>query len=325
MQILQSIAGLRLLPAGAIVSIGNFDGVHRGHAHILQTAHILRGQSSGQVAVVTFEPHPLTVLRPEKAQPRLTPVTRKRELLAEAGVDYLVELPPTPELLDLTAEQFWRILRDDVRPAYLVEGSSFYFGKGREGSVKKLIEWSSGTPVRVKVVEPLSVVLLNLTIVPASSSLVRWLLANGRAREAAICLGRGYELEGPVISGHRRGRTIGVPTANLQISDQLVPADGVYSGRSTVDGISYPAAVSIGTLPTFNGDKRQIEAHLIGYEGNLYGRTLRVELTDWLREQRKFANVDALVAAIGLDLEETQVRANWKAQRPIGSEQIAHQ
>lgn len=319
MQIFQSIAGLRQLPPGAIVSIGNFDGVHRGHAHILRTAHILRGQSSAKVAVVTFEPHPLTVLRPEKAQPRLTPLARKRELLAEGGVDYLVELPPTPELLDLTAEQFWRILRDDVRPSYLVEGSSFYFGKGRQGSVEKLIEWSAGTPVRVKVVQPLSVVLLNLAIVSASSSLARWLLVNGRARDAAICLGRGYELEGPVISGHRRGRIIGVPTANLQITDQLVPADGVYSGRSTVDSVTYPAAISIGTLPTFNGDTRQIEAHLIGYAGDLYGRTLRVELTDWLREQRKFADVETLVAAIGIDLEETRDRATLRPERPIGA------
>lgn len=318
MQILQSIAGLRQLPPGAIVSIGNFDGVHRGHAHILRTAHVLRSKSGAGVAVVTFEPHPLTLLRPEKAPPRLTAVARKRALLAEAGVDYLVELPPTPELLDLTAEQFWRILRDDVRPAYLVEGSSFYFGKGRQGTVEKLLEWSAESSVRVKVVEPLSVVLLNLAIVPASSSLVRWLLANGRVRDAAICLGRGYELEGPVISGHRRGRTIGVPTANLQITDQLVPADGVYSGRSTLDGVTYPAAVSIGSLPTFDGDTQQIEAHLIGYDGDLYGRTIRVELTDWLREQRKFAHIEALVAAIGKDLNETRARIDWRPDRAIG-------
>ncbi len=253
-----------------------------------------------------------------KAPPRLTPPAAKRALLAEAGVDHLVELPPTPELLDLTAEQFWRILRDDVQPAWLVEGSSFYFGKGREGTVEKLLEWSSGTSVRVKVVEPLSVVLLNLAIVPASSSLVRWLLANGRARDAAICLGRGYELDGPVISGHRRGRNLGVPTANLSITDQLVPADGVYSGRSTIDGVTWPAAVSIGSLPTFDGTSRQIEAHLIGFAGDLYGRTIRVELTDWLREQRKYPDIDALVAAIGKDLEETRVRTTWRPDRAIG-------
>ena len=317
MQILPGIPGLRALPGGAVMSIGNFDGVHRGHAHILRTAKNLAAAEQTGVVVVTFEPHPLTVLRPEKAPPRLTPVELKRKLLIEAGVDYLVELPPTPEVLDLTAEQFWQVLRDEVRPAHLVEGSSFYFGKGRGGSVQTLREWSAGTSVQVEVVEPFSIVLLNLAVVPASSSLIRWLLTNGRVRDAAICLGRGYELAGEVVGGHQRGRTIGVPTANLRIVDQVVPADGVYSGRSTVDGVTYPAAVSIGTLPTFEESARQIEAHLIGFNGDLYGRTVGVELTDWLREQRRYADVDALVVQIRQDVRETTARRTLQPQQPI--------
>jgi riboflavin kinase/FMN adenylyltransferase len=319
MQILEGISGLRQLPPGAIVSIGNFDGLHRGHRHILQSARALGSAAHAGVAVVTFEPHPLTVLRPEKAPPRLTPRDLKRALLDEAGVDYLVELPPTPEVLDLTAEQFWQILRDEVRPAHLVEGSSFYFGKGRGGSARKLCEWSMGTGVRVDIVDPCSVVLLNLAIVPASSSLIRWLLGNGRVRDAAICLGRGYDLVGEVVGGHRRGRTLGVPTANLRIIDQVVPADGVYSGRSTVDGASYAAAVSIGTLPTFDETARQIEAHLIGFDGDLYGRTLRVELTDWLREQRKYSDVEALVRQIRQDLKDTLARKLLRPEESIGT------
>ncbi len=317
MQISQGISGLRQLPPGTVMSIGNFDGVHLGHRKILRLANGLRGGVG--VAVVTFEPHPLTVLRPDKAPPRLTPVALKRTLLAEAGADHLVELPPTPEVLDLTAEQFWQLLRDDVKPAHLIEGSSFSFGKGRGGSVETLAAWCDGTGVQLHVAEAVSVVLLNLSIVPASSSIIRWLLLNGRARDAAICLGRGYLLEGEVIGGHQRGRAMGVPTANLRIDEQLVPAEGVYGGRARVDGVTYPAAISIGTLPTFEGDARQIEAHLIGFTGDLYGRVLSVEVMDWLREQRKFPSVESLVAAIKDDLDETRLRTGRHPERPIGA------
>ena len=227
---------------------------------------------------MTFEPHPLTVLRPKEAPARLTPPAVKRAILEAAGVDTLVLLPPQPDLLDLTAEQFWNLIVQEMRPAHLVEGNSFFFGKGRAGTVQKMVDWSAGTGIQVHVADAVSVVLLNLSIVRVSSSLVRWLITNGRMRDAAICLGRPYLLEGEVVSGFQRGRTIGVPTANLK-TEQLVPGDGVYSGRSHIGGRTYPAAVSIGTLPTFDDGRRQIEAHLIGFSGDLYGQTLQVEVT----------------------------------------------
>jgi riboflavin kinase/FMN adenylyltransferase len=314
----EGLDGLRRLPPGAVVSIGNFDGIHLGHEAILARARALRAQSSAPaVAVVTFEPHPLTVLRPEAAPPRLTPPGLKQSLLTERGVDALVTLPPAREVLDLTAEKFWEILRDEVRPSHLVEGRSFNFGKGRRGSVQRLVEWSAGTAVRVHVVEPVSVVLLDFTIVPVSSSLIRWLLFNGRVRDAAICLGRPYVVEGPVVRGHQRGRALGMPTANLACTDQLVPADGVYAGRCEVDGRSYAAAVSIGTLPTFGENQRQVEAYLEGFSGDLYGRSLRVELIDWVREQRKFGGVDALKAQMAKDLVVVRGRKSLAAEKPI--------
>src|SRR5690606_35341648 len=133
---------------------------------------------------------------------------------------------------------------------------------------------------------------------PVSSSLIRWLITHGRVRDAAVCLGRPYTLRGVVIKGHQRGRTIGIPTANLDCDDQLVPADGVYAGRCTVAGRCYSAAVSIGTMPTFGPNARQIVAYLIGFHGDLYVRTLDLEILDWLREQRRFDGIDALKAAI---------------------------
>jgi riboflavin kinase/FMN adenylyltransferase len=145
--------------------------------------------------------------------------------------------------------------------------------------------------------------LLDLAIVPVSSSLIRWLIAYGRARDAAICLGRPYELEGKVVEGHKRGQKIGVPTANLDCGDQLVPADGVYAGRGLVGNKRYSAAISIGTLPTFGDYARQVEVHLINFSGNLYGQTIRVEVLDWLRDQRKFLGIDSLKQQLNKDIQ----------------------
>ena len=319
LDVLEGLDGLRKLPAGCVLSIGNYDGIHLGHEKILATARALKRQSNAPaLAVATFEPHPLTVLRPHAAPPRLTPPPVKHPLLAGRGVDAVVLLPPGPEVLDLSAETFWEILRDRVRPAHLVEGQSFAFGKGRGGTVERLRAWSAGTGVAVHVVEPVSVPLLDMTVAPVSSSLVRWLLAHGRARDAAICLGRGYALEGTVVKGHQRGRTIGMPTANLDCGDQMIPADGVYAARCVVDGKTYPVALSIGTMPTFGNDlRRQVEAHLIGFDGNLYGKRLRVELLDWLRGQQKYDGVDALKAQMKRDVDAAVERKDMDPARPV--------
>lgn len=321
MEIVQGLGALEKLPAGSVLSIGNFDGVHRGHQHILSAARRL-AHAPGEkkpIAIVTFEPHPLTVLRPEAAPPRLTPQRLKEALLACQQVNYLVVLPPEPKVLDLTAEQFWRIIRDKVRPAAMVEGESFYFGKGREGTIDRLRQWCQEAQITLEIARPLQMPLLDMSVVPVSSSLVRWLLGYGRARDAAICLGRPYELQGQVIRGHERGRSIGVPTANLDCGDQFLPADGVYAGRCAIGRSQYPAAVSIGTMPTFGENKRQVEAHLIGYHGDLYGELLTLELLDWLRDQRKFMGIDALKAQLGRDIEESRRRQAMRASEPIVS------
>jgi riboflavin kinase/FMN adenylyltransferase len=317
MQTVKGFEQLDRLPRGATISIGNFDGVHLGHQSLLKMAGGIEAEP-GKLMVVTFEPHPLTVLRPKQAPPRLTPPMLKHRLLAEAGVNFLLELAPTPDVLDLSAEAFWEILRDRLAPAALVEGNSFTFGKGRGGNIESLRQWTAAAGVPLHIVESVTVPLLNLSLVSVSSSLVRWLIAQGRVRDAAICLGRAYSVAGKIIEGHHRGRTIGVPTANLAIHNQLIPADGVYAGRCSVDDVSYAAAVSIGNLPTFGDSGRQIEAHLIGYSGDLYGRELRVELLDWLREQLRYENVAALKAQIALDIDQTLVRQADPVARAIG-------
>lgn len=305
MNTLEGLDGLRRIPPGAAISIGNFDGVHLGHQAILRSARAISAARNTTFAVVTFEPHPLTVLNPAAAPPRLSPAPLKRELLADLGVEILVTLAPEPAVLELTAERFWQILRDEVKPAALVEGQSFSFGKGRGGNVKLLAEWIAGTGVELHVEPPVSVPLLDMQVAPISSSLIRWLLSHGRVRDAALCLGRPFTLVGEVVKGHQRGRTIGVPTANLACGDQLLPADAVYAGRCEIDGKTYPAAVSIGLLPTFGDSARQVEAHLIGFDGDLYGRIMRLELIDWIRDQYKFNGLPALKERIARDVAST--------------------
>jgi len=236
-----------------------------------------------------------------------------------AEVDLLVVLPPEPSVLNLTAEEFWAILRDEVRPSHLVEGGSFNFGKDRGGTIEKLQEWTATTSVKLTVIDPVQVALLDLSIVSISSSIIRWLLGHGRVRDSAICLGRAYELAGEVVRGKQRGRGIGVPTANLDCGEQLIPADGVYTGRCRLGDRAYVAAVSIGTMPTFGKNQRQVEAHLIGFEGDLYGRWLAVELTDWVREQRKFAGIESLKAQLARDIAISQERRELDPSRAFAT------
>lgn len=318
MEIVEGLEGLQQVAPGGVISVGNFDGVHRGHQRILQTARDLRQQHGGELVAVTFEPHPLTVLAPHKAPPRLTPAGLKRELLAGLGVDRLVVLPPSSEVLELSAEAFWAILRDRARPSQLVEGGTFTFGKGRGGNVTKLAEWTAAAGVGLHVVPAVEVALMDLTVAPVSSSLIRWLIGQGRVRDAAVALGRAYALEGRVIKGYQRGRGIGFPTANIGCDGQLTPLEGVYAGRCAVDGVVYPAAVSVGRMETFGDQlRRQVEAYLIGFDGDLYDRELRVEMIDWIRGQMKFAGVEALVAQIGRDVERVRQSVGLDPSRPI--------
>jgi riboflavin kinase/FMN adenylyltransferase len=320
MNIVEGIDGLKSVSPGGVMSIGNFDGLHRGHRHLLDIGRSLRDRTPGsRLIVVTFEPHPLTVLRPKAVPPRLSTPAMKRRLLDDGGADDLVILPPTRDVLNLTAEEFWHILRDDARPAHLVEGANFNFGKGRAGTIERLREWSRDSSTQLHVIDEIEVALLDLQIVDVSSSVIRWLLAHGRVRDAAICLERPYALEGQVVPGDARGRTIGVPTANLQCADQLVPSEGVYAGRCAIDSACYPAAISIGTNPTFDGARRQVEAHLLGFSGDLYGRTISLEFIDWVRDQMRFPDVDALKSQIARDLCVVERLQMCEPSRPIAS------
>ena len=304
MQLLQGLDALQQLPAGNALSVGNFDGVHLGHRKIID--HLCRSDTSACV-VITFEPHPLGVLRPELAPPRLTSPGRKRSLLEQAGVTHLVELPPESAILGLSPEAFWEAVRDGARPAVWAEGHDFRFGKKAAGDVDRLRELASGSDVRIDLVEPADVTLPGLQVAHASSSLIRWLLVHGRVLDAAAVLGRPYELAGVVVDGEKRGRTIGFPTANVRVVDHLVPLDGVYAATAVLeDGTEHAAALSIGTNPTFDGVARTVEAYLLDFAGDLYGQRLTLRLNRWLRGQVKYRGIDALVEQLHADVAETR-------------------
>ena len=306
MQVLSGLESFGDLPNGAALSVGNFDGVHLGHRRIIDA---MRGFAPPAVVVVTFEPHPLSVLRPELLPPRLTPPGLKHELLRNAGVTHLVELRPTPDVLNVSADDFWRMLRDRARPCHLVEGPDFTYGKGAAGNVETLRAGALDSGVDFRVVEPLQVTLPGLQVVGVSSSLIRWLIVKGRARDAAACLGRPYALRGVVVEGYRRGRTLGFPTANVDVGEQLIPADGVYASVAVVEGREYAAALSVGTAPTFTNARRQVEAHLLDFSGDLYGKTVDVKLVSWVRDQLKFPGVESLVERMRRDVELVALRS----------------
>ena len=312
MRHLHGLAGFDDLPRGCGLTVGNFDGLHLGHRRLLRE---LRRRCAGcPTAVVTFEPHPLTRLRPQAAPPRLTTAAQKATLLADAGVDALLTLAPDDDVLSLDAAAFVDLLLRP-KPGAIVEGRDFHFGKGRSGNLDVLRQLAGDTPVVV--VEPAEVALTDATRVAAGSSLCRWLLAHGRARDAALVLGRPYRLSGVVERGLARGRTLGFPTANLAPDDQLVPADGVYAARAAGAFGTRLAAVSVGTNPTFDGPTRTVEAHLLDFDADLYGQPLDLDFVDWLRPQVKYPDAAALVAQLHADVAHARTRAALDPAAPI--------
>ena len=290
-----------------VISIGNFDGVHLGHMALLDRARALAGGS--QVTVVTFEPHPASIVRPDMVPRRLSTSSQRRELLLAAGADEVRELEPTPEFMGLDATSFVNWLRSEIEFDVIVEGADFRFARGRSAGVEELASLGTDRGFRVDLVEEVLVTLEDRTEIGARSSLVRWLLEQGRVVDATKALGRPYRLGGTVVSGDKRGRTLGYPTANLDHGNQVLPADGVYAGLAHLpDGSTRAAGVSIGSKPTFGTSQRIAEAHLIDHEGALddYGWELEVDLLWWIRGQLRFEDVDQLVSCMRQDCDEAK-------------------
>lgn len=288
-----------------VLSIGNFDGVHRGHAALVAEAR-RQARSRGRPAIaLTFDPHPLQLLRPESFQPILSSLGDRAALLQIAGADQVVVLETTPELLRLSADDFFQsVIRGQLGVRGLVEGPNFAFGRNREGTVETLTQLCGQAGVELTVLQP---VLQDGR--PISSSRVRRALEQGAVCEAASLMGHPYRLRGTVVAGQRRGRALGFPTANLEQVPTLIPGDGVYAVRvqkGDEGPLSWPGAANIGPNPTFGEQQRKVEVHLIGFTGDLLGHTLAVDFLGRLRDTRKFASAEELVEQLRLDIAKAQ-------------------
>jgi riboflavin kinase/FMN adenylyltransferase len=283
----------------AVVTVGTFDGVRRGHWEVLQEIRRRALRTGGRSLLVTFHPHPLRIVRPDVAPPLLTTPAEKREILAESGLEYVVFLPFTRTLQRYEARRFVEeILLGRMHMDELVIGYDHGFGRGREGSVETLREIGRELGFGVDVVDAIQV-----DGEKVSSSRIRQLIADGRVGAAAPLLGRCYSLEGVVVQGERKGRELGFPTANIQVGDpeKMVPKEGIYAVYGWVDGERLPGLLHLGPRPTFAGFAPTVELWLMDWSGDLYGRRVRVEFVHRLRDILPFTSVDALIAAMKED------------------------
>jgi riboflavin kinase/FMN adenylyltransferase len=284
------------------VAIGNFDGVHRGHLALLAELRRQAVAVGGPAVAVTFDPHPLKILRPERFQPVLTTIADRAALLQAHGADHVLILRTTPALLGLSAHQFFEgVVRDRLAARAMTEGPNFGFGRNREGDVTRLAELCRLHGMILVVVSPLE---WHGAVV--SSSRVRTALVQGNVREAADLLNRPFRLHGIVEPGQHRGHTLGFPTANLRQVETLAPGDGVYAVRVEYHDQVWPGAANVGSNPTFGEHARKIEVHLIGFQGELLGQSLAVDFIERLRDTRPFAGVAQLVEQLKLDVERAR-------------------
>jgi len=289
-------------PHFSVVTSGTFDGVHLGHQKILRRLQELASSKQGETVLLTYWPHPRLILQPQDKSLRLlSTLSEKVKLLEEMGVDHLIILPFTEELSQMSSDDFIRsILVEKIQTKTLVIGYDHKFGKNREGSFEYLQSHSHLFGFAIEEISRQDVDDLGV-----SSTKIRTALAQGDISTANKYLGRPYDLSGQVVKGQQIGRSLGFPTANIQIADdyKLLPRDGAYAVHAEVNSIQYKAILNIGDRPTVDGEKKTIEAHLIDFEGDLYGQELRVYFQEFLREEKKFESLDALKNQLVVDRE----------------------
>lgn len=298
MLLIRDIGSLPGEALGGAVTVGNFDGVHLGHAQLVERVVQCARSLQRSAVVVTFDPHPLRLLRPQDAPPLLTWLERKAALLGALGVDMVVAYPTNRQLLSLEPEEFFeQILHRLLQARAVIEGPNFFFGRHRRGDVHLLSRLCQQAGIALYIVEP---TLFDNQ--PISSSRIRQLISCGDVAMAARLLTEPYRIRGQVVRGAQRGARLGFPTANLAGVDTLLPATGVYAGRAYLGDRTYPAAIHIGANPTFGELATKVEIHLIGFHGNLEGTWLEVDFLARLRETQMFRTVEELQAQLAADV-----------------------
>ena len=298
-----------------VLTIGNFDGLHVGHQAIMKTIVDRSRDLAGESVVYTFDPHPRKILQPDRAPRMLTTLEQKLEMLESLGVDAVVVEPFDATFARISPEHFVRHhIHECIRPVEVYVGYDFHFGRDREGSMRSLTETGPRLGFSVTIIPEVTVGELDV-----NSTRIRALLSSGQVEEAEILLGRPYGIRGKVVAGERRGRQIGFPTANLAADNEVLPLAGVYAGRMQLldgepsgqqDGVS--VVTNVGLRPTF-GDAGGLvaEAHVIDFEGDLYGRRVEISFERRLRPEQKFDGVDALREQIARDVDEAR---RWLAR-----------
>lgn len=288
-------------PAASVVTIGVFDGVHRGHRTLIGRARRQAEEQGLRSVAVTFDRHPMEVVRPGSQPSYLQTLDRKIAALLDEGIDLVYVLTFDHEFSQQSADAFIRqTLAGPIRARRVIVGSNFRFGRGAEGDVTVLADRGQQLGFEVE-----AVTLLEVEGVAISSTEIRNRIARGEVEWAAEGLGRPHVLEGVVVRGEARGATIGFPTANVEVDDRMqVPANGVYAGHATVEsqGTAHPMVVNIGTRPTFGGEQVTVEAHLLDADLDLYGRHLALSFEHRLRDERRFDGIDELKAQIAADV-----------------------
>jgi riboflavin kinase/FMN adenylyltransferase len=275
-----------------VLALGNFDGLHRGHLKIIERVR------RGAAMAMTFDPHPSRVVRPDKAPPLLMTKAQRLEAFERAGINAVAVVRFTPELSQWDPETFVRtVLVDWLRVSEVWVGANFLFGHDRSGNFSTLRTLGQRYGFRADKIDP-----VRYKEFVVSSTRVRRLVSEGRMDEAGALLGHQFSLDGRVVPGAHRGRELGFPTANLETANELLPPNGVYATMITIDGIVHPSITNVGVRPTFGDTTRtMIEAYVLGFDGDLYGRQVRLAFVQRLRDERKFEDVDALRAQIEAD------------------------
>lgn len=305
MRIVQGLESVPPETPPSAVALGAFDGVHLGHRALLRTA-LTRARAAGLEAVAcTFDPHPMEVLQPDRAPRPITTLDERLALIGETGVDAVVVLAFTRELASIEPEAFVKdVLLGRLRAREIVVGYNHRFGRGARGDARLLQDLAARLGFQAHVVPPMTV-----DGAAVSSTEIRAALQRGDVTTAARDLGRPYAIAGQVTAGAGRGRTLGVPTANIESDRPVLVARGVYRGRTHVDGRSHATVVNIGVRPTFGETILAVEAHLLDFTGDLYGRRIRLDLLDRLRDEMRFPSVDELKAQIARDIAAVRSRS----------------
>ena len=294
-----------------VVTIGNFDGVHKGHQVLIEKTATYAKARGIKSAVFTFLNHPINYFVPEKVK-NIFDEKEKERLIEGFGIDYLIDIPFDKAMTQISAEQFIvKILKDKIHAKKIVVGYDFTFARNKEGTVDVLREMGHEYGIEVEIVQP-----IKINGIRVSSTFIRELISEGRIDEIPQYLGTPYVIEGEIIHGKANGRKMGYPTANISLKDQIIkPKNGIYASRVIIDGKKYFGATNVGMNPTVNGKYLSIETNILDFDEDIYGKRVRIEFLEKIRDEKKFESLDELRKQ--LDLDTGFVRQKYMSNEKI--------